>query len=77
MSVERMAARRYGNAARLAKDREAVGIGAKRVQQRDRIADELALVIRHVEQGKAERKRQQGYEVERIGGADRAIELKT
>jgi hypothetical protein len=71
-----MPLRRQVNAARLAKDRHAVRIGAKRVKQRDWIAQGLALAIRHVEQGKAERKRQQGYEVERIGRADRAVELK-
>jgi hypothetical protein len=41
------------------------------------VAHQLALVVSQVEQGKAERKRDQGYEVERIGGADRAVELKT
>jgi hypothetical protein len=44
------------NAARLAKDRQAVCIGAKCVKQSDRIAQELALAIRHIEQCKAERK---------------------
>jgi hypothetical protein len=38
MRVEWMPLRRHGNAARLAKDRQAVRIGAKRVKQGDRIA---------------------------------------
>src|SRR5260370_27566681 len=74
MRIKRMSLRWNRDAAGLAKHRQAVRVGAKHMKQGDRIADQLAVVIGHIEQSKAERKREQRYEIERIRRADRQIE---